>query len=104
MTEHLDVGGYTWNGLASNSADDEALGWIPKRAAPRLRLHSAALWIESHGVKVELLVGASKNEPNRQMIFAKPEAERPKRLLDPRDISEGDHQIEVLVRSRFAPE
>jgi len=101
VTEQLDRSRDTRNRIASYSAEDEALRWIPKCAAPRLRLHAAAVWVEGDGVKVELFVGAPKDKPNRQMVFVEFEAERPKRLLDSRDVTDGDHQIEVFVRSRL---
>jgi len=55
-------------------------------------------------VEVELLTVALEHEANRKMIFAQPEAERPKRLVDSRNVAKRDHQIKVFVGPRFAPQ
>jgi hypothetical protein len=104
MTEHLDTGRYARNRFAAHSAENETLRWISKTAASRLWLQPASLWVEGDGVKVELLVGAPKDESNRKMVFVESEADRPKRILNSRDVTEGDHQIEIFVRSRLSPE
>ena len=104
VTEDLHGCRDAWNGCALDPPRNEAFGRVPKRPAPRLGLHPAALGVEADRVEVELLPVAPEHEPNRELVFVQHEAERPKRLVDSRNVAQRNDQIEVFVWPGLAPQ